>query len=94
MAIALSASGALSLLVAAWQTEQFASLICSQLKIGLAHRGAKTSGRECDLLQILYDDYIVSQRKQMPGNELSGVHHVTLFTIKLSECEICLTFRC
>ena len=35
--------------------EQFASLICSQLKIGLAHRGAKTSGRECDLLQILYD---------------------------------------
>ena len=36
--------------------EQFASLICSQLKIGLAHRGAKTSGRECDLLQILYDD--------------------------------------
>ena len=56
--------------------EQFASLICSQLKIGLAHRGAKTSGRECDLLQILYDDYIVSQRKQMPGNELSGVHHV------------------
>ena len=74
--------------------EQFASLICSQLKIGLAHRGAKTSGRECDLLQILYDDYIVSQRKQMPGNELSGVHHVMLFTIKLSECDICLTFRC
>ena len=36
--------------------EQFASLICSQLKIGLAHRGAKTSGRKCDLLQILYDD--------------------------------------
>ena len=56
--------------------EQFASLICSQLKIGLAHRGAKTSGRTCDLLQILYDDYIVSQRVQLPGNELSGVHHV------------------
>ena len=36
--------------------EQFASLICSQLKIGLGHRGAKTSGRKCDLLQILYDD--------------------------------------
>ena len=36
--------------------EQFASLICSQLKIGLADRGAKTSGRKCDLLQILYDD--------------------------------------
>ena len=35
--------------------EHFASLICLQLKIGLAHRGAKTSGRECDLLQILYD---------------------------------------
>ena len=35
---------------------QFASLICSQLKIGLAHRGSKTSGRKCDLLQILYDD--------------------------------------
>ena len=35
---------------------QFASLICSQLNIGLAHRGAKTSGRKCDLLQILYDD--------------------------------------
>ena len=36
--------------------EQFASLICSQLKIGLVHRGAKTSRRECDLLHILYDD--------------------------------------
>ena len=35
---------------------QFASLICSQLNIGLAHRGAKTSGSKCDLLQILYDD--------------------------------------
>ena len=36
--------------------ELFANLICSQLKIGLAHRGAKASGRKCDLLQILYDD--------------------------------------
>ena len=36
--------------------EQFASLIYSQLKIGLSHRGDKTSGRKCDLLQILYDD--------------------------------------
>ena len=33
--------------------EQFAILIFSQLKIGLAHRGAKTSGRKYDLLQIL-----------------------------------------
>ena len=55
---------------------QFASLICSQLKIGLAHRGAKTSGIKCDLLQILHDDYIVSQRIQLPGNKLSDVHHV------------------
>ena len=56
--------------------EQFASLICSQLKIGLAHRGAKTSGRKYDLLQILYDDYIVSQRIQLPGSKLSDVHNV------------------
>ena len=35
--------------------EQFASLICSQLKIVLAHRRATTSGRKFDLLQILYD---------------------------------------
>ena len=56
--------------------EQFASLICSQLKIELAHRRAETSGRKCDLLQILYDNYIVSQRIQLPGNKLSGVHHV------------------
>ena len=35
--------------------EQFASLICSQLNIELAHKRAKTSGRKCDLLKILYD---------------------------------------
>ena len=56
--------------------EQFANLICSQLKIELPHRGAKTSGRKCDLLHILYDDYIVSQRIQLLGSELSSVHHV------------------
>ena len=55
--------------------EQYPSLICSQLKIELAHTGAEASGRKCDLLRILYDDYIVSQRIQLPGNELSGVHH-------------------
>ena len=36
--------------------EQFASSISSQLKIELAHTGAKTSGRKCELLQILYDE--------------------------------------
>ena len=58
------------------EDEQFASLICSHLKIELAHRGAKTSGRKCNLLQILHDDSIVSQRIQLPGNDMSGVHHV------------------
>ena len=72
--------------------EQFATLICSQLKSELAHIAAKTPGRKYDLLQILYDDTIVSQRIQLPGNKLSGV--TMLFTIQLSECEICLTFRC
>ena len=71
---------------------QFASLICSQLKIGLAHRGAKTSGRKCDLLQILYDDYIVSQRIHL--RVTSCPMFTMLFTFKLSECEICLMFRC
>ena len=56
--------------------EQFATLICSQLKSELAHIAAKTPGRKCDLLQILYDDKIVSPRIQLPGNKLSGVHHV------------------
>ena len=56
--------------------EQFATLICSQLKSELAHIAAKTPGRKCDLLQILYDDTIVSQRIQLPGNKLSGVRHV------------------
>ena len=56
--------------------EQFATLICSQLESELAHIAAKTPGRKCDLLQILYDDTIVSQRIQLPGNKLSGVHHV------------------
>ena len=36
--------------------EQFASSICSQLKIELAHTGDKTPGRKCELLQILYDE--------------------------------------
>ena len=56
--------------------KQFATLICSQLKSELSHIAAKVPGRKCDLLQILYDDKIVSQRIQLPGNKLSGVHHV------------------
>ena len=36
--------------------EQFASSICSQLKIELAHTGDKTPGRKCELLHILYDE--------------------------------------
>ena len=56
--------------------EQFATLICSQLKSELAHIVAKTPGRKGDLLHILYDDKIVSHRIQLPGNELSAVHHV------------------
>ena len=47
--------------------EQFASSICSQLNIELSHTGAKTPRRKCKLLQILYDEYIVSQKDTVTG---------------------------
>ena len=72
--------------------EQFVTLICSQLKSELAHIAAKTPGRKCDLLQILYDDKIVSQGYNY--RVTSCPVFTMLFTIQLSECEICLTFRC
>ena len=74
--------------------EQFASSICSQLKIELAHTGAKTPGRKCELLQILYDEQIVSQKDTIRYRVTSCPVFTMLFTIKLSECEICLMFRC
>ena len=69
--------------------EQFASSICSQLKIELAHRRQEEN--------VTYYRYYMTNKLfpkmiQLPGNEMSGV--TMLFTIKLSECEIGLTFRC
>ena len=74
MAIALSASGCTEFTRSSMADGRLAGSICSQLNIELAHRGAKTSGRKCDSLHILYDGCIVAQSIQI--NEPSGVHNV------------------
>ena len=74
MAIALSASGCTEFTRSSMADRRLAGLICSQLNIELAHREAKTSGRKCDSLHILYDGCIVAQSIQI--NEPSCVHNV------------------
>ena len=83
MANALSASGRTKFTRWSMADCRLAGIICSQLKIEVALRGAKTSGRKYYSLDIIMTIKLLPREFKLT----SGPVFTKLFTIKLSDCQ-------